>query len=227
MINRKPDSVVAVSVSEPTPGSMLTLLLAHARCYVAVMSVEELKGRSHRHNLSRLNPSVYRGLAYVHWIFNIRDRKRGWLNVESFLRFQLLATHAFLRQHIAAPCVCLMPDHIHMLLIGYNEHRSDQRVAVEFLRKQMKPYLAKGGFELQRPPYDHVLRQEERNRDAFANTSGYILGNPVRAGLISEGENPWPFECAVVPGYPDLDIRAEDYWDKFWRIYHEKLLATD
>ena len=116
------------------------------------MSQEVCKGKTLHRNLPRLDLAAYRGLAYVHWIFNIRDRKRGWLDMEFLLRFQLLATHAFLRQCIAAPCVCLMPDHIHMLLIGYDELQSDQRVAVEFLRKQLKPHLEKGGFELQRPP---------------------------------------------------------------------------
>ena len=111
-----------------------------------------------------------------------------------------------------------------MLLIGCDENRSDQKTAVEFLRRQLKPILAKKSVQLQRMPSDHVLRQEERNRDSFENHTAYILENPVRAGL-AEHADAWPYGCAVVPGYPDLDIWASDYWDKFWRIYHEKLLV--
>jgi hypothetical protein len=46
----------------------------------------------------------------------------------------------------------------------------------------------------------------------------YIRENPVRAGLAAEWRA-WEFGGAMVPGYPDLDTRAEDFWAKFWRIY--------
>jgi|GEM_PF-308665 len=195
------------------------LLLSNSSAGRYVCPMEKRKG-----NLPRLDRSAYRGLAYVHWVFNIEGRKRGWLDTEFFLRFQLLAVHAFLRQKIVAPCVCLMPDHMHMVLIGCDENGSDQKIAVEFLRKQLKPILTKKSVNIQRTPYDHVLRQEERDRDSFENHAAYILDNPMRAGLVDDGES-WSYECAIVPGYPDLDIRAADYWDKFWRIYQGKLLV--
>jgi hypothetical protein len=42
---------------------------------------------------------------------------------------------------------------------------------------------------------------------------------------IGEGDA-WPFEGAIVPGYPDLDPRQDDYWERFWKIYYGKLLAA-
>jgi len=190
------------------------------------MSSEGFGKQKHHCNLPRLNREAYRGLAYVHWIFNVRDRKRGWLDTEFFLRFQLLAVHGFLRQKVAAPCVCLMPDHIHMLIVGCDPNGSDQVTAMEFLRRQLKPALATKGIEFQRPAYDHVLRMEERVRDTFESTAAYIMDNPCRAGLTRDDSTPWSYECAIVPGYPDLNLRADDYWEKFWRIYREKLLVT-
>jgi hypothetical protein len=45
----------------------------------------------------------------------------------------------------------------------------------------------------------------------------YILANPVRAKLIKELEI-WPFCGAIVPGYPDLHPRGEDFWPQFWKL---------
>ena len=52
---------------------------------------------------------------------------------------------------------------------------------------------------LQHQPHDHVLREEERRRDAFAKTCFYTLANPVRKSLVPQ-EQDWPFSGAVVPG---------------------------
>ena len=49
----------------------------------------------------------------------------------------------------------------------------------------------------------------------------YILANPYRAGLIENDDNSWPYECAVIPGYPDMDIRDEKYWERYWKIYYK------
>jgi hypothetical protein len=69
------------------------------------------------------------------------------------------------------------------------------------------------------------LRDAERGRDRFESHAGYILQNPMRAGLVGEGDA-WPFEGAIVPGYPDLDPRQDDYWERFWTIYYGKLLVA-
>ena len=178
-----------------------------------------------KENLPRLPREAYRGIVDGHWVFNIAGKKRGWLNERFFLQFQLIATHAFSRYRIASPCLCLMPDHIHLLLMGYHWGESDQRLAVHFIRKHLKTPLAP--TEFQKTPYDHLLRKKERDRSAFQRTAGYIRNNPVRAGLVDEdGGNEWPYQCAIVPGYPDLHPGQKDFWDLFWRIYY-RILVTD
>ena len=67
-------------------------------------------------------------------------------------------------------------------------------------------------------PHDHVLREEERKRNAFSSFCFYTLANPVRAGLV-KSEADWPFTGAILPGYPTLHPLAEDYWEKFWKLY--------
>jgi len=180
---------------------------------------------SEKGNLPRLRSEAYRGLAVGHWIFNIQGRKQGWLTELFFVRFQLISAHAFHRYKIASPCICLMPDHIHLLLMGYDEDHSDQRLAIQFLRRQLKAFLHP--FEFQKTPFDHLLRKEERERDAFQKLAGYIRENPVRAGLVAEEAwRCWPYECAVVPGYPELDTASEDFWDRFWKIYYKILKSS-
>ena len=50
------------------------------------------------------------------------------------------------------------------------------------------------------------------------SVAAYILANPVRAGLVDSWQA-WPYVGSMVPGYPDLDPRTEDFWEKIWRIY--------
>ncbi len=167
-------------------------------------------------NLPRLGREAYQGLAVVHWVFNIQDRKTGWLDERFFRDFEFYALHTFARYQLLSPCVCLMPDHIHLLVMGY-ANESDQKVAIPFLRKSLKPILEP--FRLQRTPYDHVLRVEERKRREFARLAGYIRENPVRAGLVKTHQV-WPYQTAIVPGYPTLDVKQDDFWDDFWNVYH-------
>ena len=94
---------------------------------------------------------------------------------------------------------------------------SDQRRASAFLRKHLEPRLKPHGWQHQ--AHDHVLRDEERHRNAFGATCAYIAENPVRAGLVAEAAA-WPYTGCIVPGFPELHPLAADYWDMFWRIYN-------
>jgi putative transposase len=109
-----------------------------------------------------------------------------------------------------------MPDHMHLLWLGLDEHGSDQRIAVEFLRKQLRVHLAPA--EWQHQPHDNVLRESDRERAAFASIAHYILENPVRAGLAGQWQD-YLYTGSSVPGYPALELRDEGYWELFWRIY--------
>jgi hypothetical protein len=112
-----------------------------------------------------------------------------------------------------------MPDHLHLLLVGILDN-SDQRLATRFLRKHLNAVLAKLGFQLQQQPYDHVLCEAERERDAFEDVVEYIARNPERAGLISEDRfREYPYTSCLIPGYPELSPWQTDFWDRFWRSY--------
>jgi putative transposase len=180
-----------------------------------------------KRNLPKLPPAAYRGLAVGHWIFTIQGRRTGWMTEAFLLRFQWAGLHTCLRYAVACPCFCLMPDHIHVLLMGFDETRSDQRLAIAFWRRALRPVLENaGGYRWQSQAYDHILGRSESERRVFEELSGYLRQNPWRAGLVDDPADPWPFEGAIVPGYPDLDLRSADYWERYWKIFYQKLLKT-
>lgn len=174
----------------------------------------------HVGGLIRLDPANYRGRSYVHWSMTVQGRAVGWLDPLHHAMMRELMTHALSRFKLICPAYCLMPDHGHFLWIGWSES-SDQKKAVALLREGWSAALRRSGRELQKQPYDHVLRREECARGTFSTVAYYVLENPQRAGLVACWQS-YPFLGAMVPGYPRLDPRDEDFWEKFWRI-HEKL----
>jgi hypothetical protein len=93
---------------------------------------------------------------------------------------------------------------------------TDQFNGMACLRTHLEPALGRQKFQHQ--AHDHVLRDEERQRSAFAAACFYDLDNPRRAGLVSHARE-WPYLGAVVPGYPTLQPLTEGFWEKFWRLY--------
>ena len=169
-----------------------------------------------KRNLPRLEKHKYQGHAVVFWTNTLEERGRGWLTPAFHARFREIVLHSMVREHLFCPAYCLMPDHLHLVWMG-TRRESNQLNAIKFLRTQIEPALG-GGRQWQHQPHDHVLREEERRRNAFASFCFYTLANPVRAGL-SKIESDWPYSGALVPGYPTLHPFNEGYWELFWKRY--------
>jgi len=169
--------------------------------------------------LKRLPVEYYRGQACVHWSITIDDRKTGWLIPIFHYKFREILVHTMFRYGLCCPIYCCMPDHLHLLWIGILDG-SDQRNAAKYLRKQLNPILEKLNARFQKQPYDHVLREEDRERDAFETIVEYIARNPEHAGLVkADSYREYPYTGCLVPGDPELTLWQNDYWDRFWRIY--------
>jgi putative transposase len=169
--------------------------------------------------LRRLPSEHYRARACVHWTMTIDERKTGWLIPILYYKFRELLTHTAFRYGLCCPVNCCMPDHLHFLWIGFKED-CDQRSAARFFRQQINIPLAKLNVQLQKQPYDHVLREDERQRNALEQVAEYIARNPERAGLVPiDGFRQYPYTGCLVPGYPDLSPWQNDYWTKFWKLY--------
>jgi putative transposase len=166
-----------------------------------------------RDRLPRLTAESYRGHAAVHWTMTIDHRSTGWLDT---------AHHASLREILLHTChrYCLMPDHAHFLWLGLTP-ASDQSLAVAWFRRHWNALLAPA-HNLQRQAHDHVLRDSEREQNAFTTIATYILQNPQRANLIPHWPH-WPYLGATFPGVHPLDPRAPDYWDRFWREHNRRV----
>jgi hypothetical protein len=171
------------------------------------------------HYLKRLPPEYYRGQAYVHWSITIQDRKTGWLVPIFYYKFRENLTHTAFRFGLCCPIYCCMPDHLYLVWVGILDG-CDQRLASRYFRRQLNPILAELGVRFQQQPYDHVLREEERERTAFEEVFAYVARNPERAGLVkADCYRDYPYTNCLVPGYPELRLWQPDFWERFWRIY--------
>jgi REP element-mobilizing transposase RayT len=167
-------------------------------------------------NLPRLERHLYQAHAVVFWTNTLEARARGWLTPAFHAIFREIMLHAAAREALLCPAYCLMPDHLHFVWMGMRRE-SDQLNAMKFVRKYLGPALGEGR-EWQHQPHDHVLREEERKRNAFSSFCFYTLENAVRAKLVRQRVD-WPYIGAIVPGYPDLHPLADGYWEQFWKRY--------
>lgn len=173
--------------------------------------------------LKRLDESYYRGENWVHWNMPIERRTTGWLSEILHVQLREAMLHTLFRYQIVCPVYCLMPDHGHFLWGGLSEN-TDQIKAARFFRQEWNRLLKDSSgtqpFELQHQPFDHVLRDGELDKDqGFRKVAGYILENTVRAGLVANFRD-WKFTGSVVPTFPRIDPRDDDFWNRYWKMHY-------
>ena len=186
-----------------------------AKSATGAIGLTAVTDTQHKH-LRRLDSSFYRGRAYVHWTMTIHDRATGWLDFGFHASFREILLHTVSKYRLACPVYVLMPEHMHILFIGISSN-SDQLSAVRLLRGHINRVL--GTFTLQNPAFDHVLREKDRERNAFQKVVHYIRQNPVRARLCKNEED-YPYRGCMVTGYPELMISDPEFWLHFWKIYN-------
>jgi len=176
------------------------------------------QGTNRSFYLPRLPREFYQADAVVHWTLTLAQRRTGWLNATFHAHFREIMLHAAAREGLLCPTYCLMPDHLHLVWMGL-KRETDQRNGMKFLRE----HLALPSFQHQ--PHDHVLRADERKKQAFGKVCFYIIDNAREAGLVQRPEE-WPYAGAIVPGYPALHPLMEKFWPLFWKLY-QKARAPD
>lgn len=165
--------------------------------------------------LPRLAREHYQGDAVVHWTMPIALRETGWLNETFHAGFREIMLHAAAREGVFCPTYCLMPDHIHLVWMGLRRD-SDQRNGMKFLREHVGRLLRPHHFQHQ--AHDHVLKEDERRREAFRKVCFYVIDNARAAELVGHPKE-WRFAGAIVPGYPELHPLEDDFWPLFWKLY--------
>jgi hypothetical protein len=139
------------------------------------------QGTNREFYLPRLPREYYQGDAVVHWTLPMALRATGWLDELFHARFREIMLHAAAREGLFCPTYCLMPDHLHLVWMGLRRD-SDQRNGMKFLRDHLGRALRPRRFQHQ--AHDHVLREEERQRRAFAKVCFYVIDNARVAGLV-------------------------------------------
>jgi putative transposase len=78
---------------------------------------------------------------------------------------------------------CFMPDHLHLLVSGA-DGKSDLKKFIILFKQKSGYWFKKNHNEnlWHVSYYDHILRKEE----SIESVAMYILGNPVRKGLVSD-----------------------------------------
>jgi REP-associated tyrosine transposase len=86
-------------------------------------------------------------------------------------------------------CYCVMPDHVHLLIKLRSPSHSLSRVVATLKHETAKGLRCIGEVvRWQFGYYDRILRRVDSEHDI----ARYITQNPVRAGIIREGEEyPW------------------------------------
>ena len=147
------------------------------------------RGTNRSFYLARLPREYYQGDAVVHWTMPMALRGTGWLNETFHARFREVMLHAAAREGLFCPTYCLMPDHLHLVWMGLHRD-SNQRNSMKFLREHLGPALRP--YRFQHQAHDHVLREEERTRGAFAKVCFYIIDNARVAKLVKHPKD-WPY----------------------------------
>ncbi|MGH2575524.1 MAG: REP-associated tyrosine transposase, partial [Ignavibacteria bacterium] len=82
-------------------------------------------------------------------------------------------------------CYCIMPDHIHALLLLTEQYRKSLQCWIKSF-KRFTTKIVKERFGIsklwQTNFYEHIIRKKE----SLSNIAEYILNNPVRKKIVSE-----------------------------------------
>ena len=123
--------------------------------------------------------------------FSTRDRKRIGELSRMHAAFEKYAMRAFTQFHIAVGRYVIMPDHIHLFVRGGPEFVLSPWVGG--LKRALSICGGMSGRLWQPGFFDHVLRSDE----SYSQKWDYVRDNPVRAGLVKEGDD-WPYQGEVV-----------------------------
>ena len=113
---------------------------------------------------------------------------------------------AFSEHNIAVGRYVIMPDHLHLFVCGPDDFELGRWMGMlkRNLEKQILTHDEPGvtsptGRRLQKTPvwqrrfFDHVLRSDE----SYAQKWNYVRENPVRAGLVANGDD-WPYAGEII-----------------------------
>ena len=113
-----------------------------------------------------------------------------WLKEATIAELVAHSLHHFDQQAYALLAYCIMPNHVHLLVLLPDEApplvQTLQRLK-GYSALQANKLLGRQGTFWQAESYDHVVRKGE-----MEGIIAYILENPVKAGLVPDWQQ-WPY----------------------------------
>ncbi|HCX32480.1 MAG TPA: hypothetical protein DHV08_02285, partial [Rhodocyclaceae bacterium] len=146
---------------------------------------QELAGRSEADRQTAREQRIAQWLDQGHGACHLQDRRIAELVEDALLhfdgeRYRLLAW-------------CIMPNHVHVLIETVPGHGLDSVLHSwkSFTAKEANRLLERTGPFWQVEYHDRFIRDDAH----FANATRYIENNPVKAGLVTSGED-WRWSSA-------------------------------
>ena len=130
----------------------------------------------------RLPGFEYRGL-YQYFVTFCTFERCEVLRDDPVARLVVLTFRRTARaRKFALLAYCLMPDHVHLLIEGMSDRADLRRFVKQAKQSSGQAYSAQAQRRLWQEGYhDRVLRDNEDPKEV----ARYIIGNPVRAGLVA------------------------------------------
>ncbi|OGL65016.1 hypothetical protein A3B21_05370 [Candidatus Uhrbacteria bacterium RIFCSPLOWO2_01_FULL_47_24] len=141
----------------------------------------------------RLDPALYRGHRAVAFTCCIEERKTYFTNNDTFLPIKELLIDSLQKYATDAHVYLFMPDHLHVLLEGKQEHSNLYECVVNFKQRSGFWFSKNIGARWQKDFYDHVLRADEE----IEKHVRYILENPVRKGITNDWKS-YPYKGSTI-----------------------------
>lgn len=159
-----------------------------------------------REKTHRLAAEYYVGKMAVAFTACERLRRPLFANAFTFDAFCICLRKVCSEGPFVAPILTVMPDHVHLLLIGTDDSANVKDAMVRFKRLTGQWLSSNSEARWQKDFYDHIIRYHE----GPANYTKYIALNPVRAGLCADPLD-YPFTASV--GCDLKEVLEEAWWN--------------
>jgi putative transposase len=130
----------------------------------------------------------------IYFITTTTYQRIPWFQEFSFARIMcVILENQIILSDAENLCWVVMPDHIHLLLrLGETPLHKIINQLKSCSARHLNSEIGRSGRFWEHGFYDHAVRKEESMRDV----ARYIVGNPIRAGLV-ERIGDYPFWDAV------------------------------
>jgi len=147
--------------------------------------------REHKH---RLPKELYRGEISVAFTLCLKrdSGSSGFLQPKIVDKFIDILRSVVSEAGCFVPVYCFMADHQHMIISGRRKNSDIWSTIVKYKQKTGFWLSKNTSLRWQKDFYDHAIRSDE---DIAAQVK-YILGNPVRKGLLKSWEE-YPYKGSI------------------------------